>query len=69
MKRQTDTFELELTGKPVDEDHIDVRIKMSANCTNGQIVECMIAMIHEFENQVPDCWGFALDKVMKEKDI
>lgn len=64
-----DIFELNVISKPVDEDYIDVHIKMSANCTNGQIVKCMIAMIHEFENQVPDCWGFALDNVMKEKVI
>ena len=64
-----DTFELNVLSKPVDEDHFDIHIKMSTNCTNGQIVKCMIAMIHQFENQVPDCWAYALDKVMKEKDI
>lgn len=69
MERQADTFELNVLSKPVDEDHIDVHISLSAYCTNGQIVKCLVAIIHEFENEVPDCWGFALDKVMSEKGI
>ena len=69
MKGQTDTFELIVESKPIDVDHLDIHIKMSADCTNGQIVKCMIAIIHEFENQAPDCWYYALDRVMKEKGI
>ena len=69
MKGQTDTFKLIVTSKPLDKNYFDIDIKMSADCTHDQIVKCIVAIIHVFENNVPECWGFALDRVMKEKDI
>ena len=69
MEGHTDTFKLIVISKPLDKDHFDIHVKMSADCSNCQIVKCMVAIIHEFENQLPECWGVALDRVMKEAGI
>lgn len=69
MKGHTDTFKLIVMSTPLDKDHFDIHIKMSADCTNGQIIKSMVAIIHEFEKMTPDCWRIALDKVMEEKGI
>lgn len=69
MKGHTDTFKLKVISTPLDKDHFDIHVKMSADCTNGQIVKCMVAIIHEFENMAPDCWAHALDIVMEEHGI
>ena len=69
MERQADTFELAVSSKSVDEDHFDIHVKLSTDCTKGQIVQCLVAIINEFESQAPECWFLALDKVMKEKGI